>query len=144
MERKGNYHKIKDKGFDKNPQNINRTGANRKTVSSVILELKENGVEQVKAKQVTDLFESLLNCNKAELTAISNDGTQPILNQIVAKAMLDKKGFEIVEKMLDRIHGKAIQKTENTEKMVVTELNEIDYSKLKTETIEKIMKDLNE
>ena len=32
-----------------------------------------------------------------------------MLNRIVAKAMLDKKGFDIVEKLLDRAHGKAKQ-----------------------------------
>lgn len=104
------------KGFDKNPQNINRTGLNRKTVGSVILELQKNGAEPVRAKQIIDLFESLLNCSEYELKAIENDTKQPILNRIVAKNMLNKNGFEIVEKMLDRIHGKPTQKTENTNK----------------------------
>lgn len=114
MARKDIY-KDNTNGFQKNPQNINRTGANRKTVSTVILELQKNGAEPVRPKQIVDLFESLLNCTEKELTEIVNDKDQPMLNRIVAKEMLNKKGFEIIEKMLNRIHGTPTQKiqTEN-------------------------------
>jgi len=109
---KRKIHNANTNGFDKNPQNINRKGANRKTVSSVIIELQNNGAEQVKPVQVVHLFESLLNCKESELKAIVEDAEQPMLNRIVAKEMLNKRGFEIIEKILDRVHGKAIQKTE--------------------------------
>lgn len=114
MSRKDIYKDNKG-GFQTNPQNINRTGANRKTVSTVILELQKNGAEPVRPKQIVDLFESLLNCTEKELTEIVNDKDQPMLNRIVAKEMLNKKGFEIIEKMLNRIHGTPTQKiqTEN-------------------------------
>lgn len=104
--------KINTKGFDKNKQNINRTGANRKLVSSVVKELNEKGVEQVTPVQIVGLFQSLLNLTEPELKTIINDPQQPMLNRIVAKNMLDKKGFEIIERMLDRVHGKAMTTVE--------------------------------
>lgn len=122
MARKDIY-KDNTNGFQKNPQNINRSGANRKTVSSVIIELQKNGAEPVKPKQVVDLFESLLNCTQKELEQIVNDKDQPMLNRIVAKEMLNKKGFEIIEKILDRVHGKPTQKMEN--KIDIPEQNQI-------------------
>lgn len=38
------------KGFDKNPQNINRTGANRKSFATVNKELKKKELSQFKNK----------------------------------------------------------------------------------------------
>ena len=38
------------KGFDKNPQNINRTGANRKSFASVNRELKKKGIKPIQKK----------------------------------------------------------------------------------------------
>jgi hypothetical protein len=112
MAKKNKIKNANTNGFDKNPQNINRSGANRKTVSTVVLELRKKGAEAVTGKQIIDLFESLFNCSEKELKEIITDKEQPMLNRIVAKQMLDKKGFDIIEKMLDRAHGKAIAKQE--------------------------------
>lgn len=101
------------KGFDVNPQNINRNGQPRKLVSSVIKQLEQEGIERVPATQVKALFESFLNCTESDLKKIADDKDQPILNRIVAKEMIGKKGFEIVCEILDRVHGKA-QQTVNT------------------------------
>ena len=37
-----------------------------------------------------------------------------MLMRVVSRAILDNKGFEMIEKMLDRAHGKATNKTEVT------------------------------
>ncbi|MCP4763926.1 MAG: hypothetical protein GY870_19295 [archaeon] len=104
----------KAKGFDKNPQNINRSGANRKLVSTVTKELNEKGIEQVTSAQIVGLYQSFLNLTEPELKKIVNGKDEPMLNRIIAKSMLDKKGFEIIEKMLDRAHGKAQNKIEHS------------------------------
>jgi len=103
-------YKYNTNGFQVNPQNINRSGANRKLVSNILIEFKNNGIEQVTKAQVLSLFESLFNLTQFELSEILNDTTQPMINRIVVKAMLDKKGFEIIEKMLNRAHGMPEQK----------------------------------
>ncbi len=102
------------KGFDKNPQNINRTGLNRKLVSTVTKELNEKGIEQVTSAQIVGLYQSFLNLTEPELKKIVNGKDEPMLNRIISKSMLDKKGFEIIEKMLDRAHGKAQNKIEHS------------------------------
>lgn len=44
-----------------------------------------------------------------DLQKISNDNAEPALVRIVAKAILSGKGFEVIEKMLDRTIQKATQ-----------------------------------
>jgi hypothetical protein len=48
-----------------------------------------------------------------------NDKSKPMLIRILVKNMLWWKGFDIIEKMLDRWIWKAVQKTENDTKMQV-------------------------
>lgn len=142
MKEKNFGDKINSNGFAKNKKNINRTGQNRKTVSSVIVQLREQGAEPVKPKQVVDLFESLLNCTQQELEAIIKDNAQPMLNRIVAKEMLNKNGFEIIEKMLNRVHGKP---TEKVEKNITTDqpINIIVQDEQTKENIENLENFLN-
>ncbi len=93
--------------FAKNPQNINRKGRPRKMVSGIITELKERGVEKVSPADVKEVFLMLINLEKNEIEEISEDEKQPIITKIVSKEMLSGKGFDIIEKMLDRAIGKA-------------------------------------
>jgi hypothetical protein len=108
-------------GFDKRKEDINRSGAPRKMVSTVIKELSEKGIERVAPVQIVSLFESLLNLTKEELAEMMNDEKQPMINRIVARNMLEKKGFEIIEKILDRVHGKAVQKIEEKTEITLSE-----------------------
>lgn len=48
------------------------------------------------------------------------DQKRPMLIRILAKSMLDKKGFEVIEKMLDRGIGKATMIVDNTHKGSMT------------------------
>jgi hypothetical protein len=93
--------------FAKNPQNINRKGRPRKMVSGIITELKERGVEKVSPADVKEVFLMLINLEKNEIEEISEDEKQPIITKIVSKEMLSGKGFDIIEKMLDRAIGKS-------------------------------------
>ncbi len=43
------------------------------------------------------------------LKSIAADEEQPMMLRIMAKRMLSNKAFEVLEKILDRIHGKASQ-----------------------------------
>lgn len=101
-------------GFQKNPQNINRSGANRKLVSSVIKELQEKGVEPATAGEIKDSYLRFLNLSEKELMEISKDTEQPMLNRIVANAIISNKGFEVIQQLLDRAIGKANQSIDHT------------------------------
>lgn len=100
----------KAKGFDKNPQNINRTGLNRKSIASVNLELEEKGFKAAKKQDIIDCYLRLINLDMPELTERIKDEKQPAMIRIVGKAILSGKGFDIIEKMLDRGIGKADSK----------------------------------
>ena len=106
----------KAKGFDKNPNNINRKGRPRRLVSSIIQDLKEKGIVQVKAIDIVEAFEMLFNLESKEIAEIANNDKNPYFIRRVAKEMLSGKGFDIIERMIDRVHGKPKQATEITGK----------------------------
>ena len=112
---RANYERtIKNKGFDKNPNNINRKGRPRRLVSSIIQDLKEKGIVQVKATDIVEAFEMLFNLESKEIAEIANNDKNPYFIRRVAKEMLSGKGFDIIDRMIDRVHGKPKQATDIT------------------------------
>jgi hypothetical protein len=120
---RGNPDKIKGKGFDKNPQNINKTGANRKTISAVNIELEGLGYTEATKNDIISCYLRLVQIPIPELEAKVKDGTQPALIRIVGKAILGGKGFDVIEKILDRGIGKPDQKYEHSGEIKTTPLN---------------------
>ena len=103
-------------GFKTNKQNINRKGRPRRLVSSIIQDLKEKGIVQVKATDIIEAFEMLFNLESKEIAEIANNDKNPYFIRRVAKEMLSGKGFDIIERMIDRVHGRPKQATEITGK----------------------------
>ena len=103
-------------GFQKNPQNINRYGRPRKMIADVIAELEKQGIKAATKSDILDIYMRLINMEIQELEQIVKDPTQPVLVRIVGKNILSGKGFDTIEKMLDRSIGKAEQKTDITSK----------------------------
>lgn len=101
-------------GFQKNPQNINRKGRPRKMIADVIAELEKQGIKAATKPDIQDIYMRLINIDIPELEKIVKDAEQPVLVRIVGKNILSGKGFDIIEKMLDRSIGKAEQKTDIT------------------------------
>ena len=101
-------------GFQKNPQNINRKGRPRKMIADVIAEMEKQGIKAATKADILDIYMRLINMEIPELEQIVKDPTQPVLVRIVAKNILSGKGFDVIEKMLDRTIGKAEQKTDIT------------------------------
>jgi len=85
----------------------NPNGRPKKLVSSILADLKNKG-ELVTRHMVTETYQVLMSLNEEQLKEITNDKEQPMINRIVAKEMLSKKGFDIIEKMMDRANGKAM------------------------------------
>ena len=98
-------------GFDKNPQNINRKGRPR-LLTSIIADLKKEGYERVDATQVQEAYEILLQLPQGKIVEYLNSVETPMFMRVVAKAMLSSKGVDMIEKMIDRAHGKAIVKAD--------------------------------
>ena len=101
-------------GFDKNKGNINRTGANRKSIASVNLELEANGYKAASKNDIIDCYLRLINIDLKELGTMVKDEDQPAMIRIVGKAILSGKGFDVIEKVLDRGIGKADNKVDVT------------------------------
>jgi len=97
------------KGFNVNPQNINRTGQNRKTISAVNNQLQEAGFEEATQADIVSCYLRLINIDVPELQKMIADATQPALVRIVGKAILSGKGFDVIEVMMNRAIGKAKQ-----------------------------------
>lgn len=97
------------KGFKANPQNINRKGRPRRTVTTLLEEIKKAGGVELKPVDLKALYLALLDRTQEELVAYASDKTLSMVVRIVAKAMLDKRGFDIIERMIDRSVGKPTQ-----------------------------------
>lgn len=122
-------------GFQKNPQNINRNGRPRKLITDVIAQLEEQGIKPATKPDIQDIYMRLINVEIPELEQIVKDSTQPVLVRIVGKSVLSGKGFDIIEKMLDRSIGKVpnsidlnanVQSTNLTREEFLANLNKFD------------------
>ena len=91
----------------------NPNGRPKKFVSAVLDELKAEGYENIKRSQIVDVYETLLVLPENKLKDIVS-GEQPMIYRIIAKEMLSKRGFDVIEKMLDRTQGKPTNRTELT------------------------------
>jgi hypothetical protein len=93
---------------------LNPKGPTPKLLSTITAELKAKGYERATANQVADAFETLMNVPQNELADMVKDEKAPMSLRIVGKAMLTAKGWEVLQAMLDRAHGKAKQAIDHT------------------------------
>jgi len=117
---------------DPKPANAG-VGKKPKQITQIINELKAQGYEQVKPHNVIDTYETLLALSIEKLVEVGKDDKQPMIVRIVARAMLDNhKGFDIIERMIDRAHGKAQQsvKVEQTTKPEANPLSDKEKAHL--------------
>ena len=97
------------KGFDKRPQDINKTGANRKTIATVNIELEKSGYTEATKIDIVSCYLRLIQIALPDIKKMVEDDSQPAMIRIVGKAILSGKGFEVIEKVLDRGIGKVEQ-----------------------------------
>ena len=120
------YEHIKDKGFDKNPQNINRKGypKGKKNQSTILKELLDQTLTlpDPMSGEVTPKQASLL-----------------VALTLLKKAIKDEDLGSIKE-LYDRVDGKARQTIEQT----TTEIKGTEYDDLSAEKKAKILKILSE
>lgn len=113
MSKKGGYKNIdpevgKATQFPHNP--INKKGRPRKLISNVIKELDEQGVEETTAEEIKSMYLRLMNFEIEELDNLVKNKKSPALLRIVGESILSGKGFDVIEKMLDRSVGMPTQK----------------------------------
>ena len=108
-----NRENIKPHQWEKG-QSGNPKGRPRLLVSSVIEQMKKKGVESVSQSDVKETFLMLINLELLEIKELVKDERQPAIVRIVGKEMLSGKGFNIIERMLDRALGKPDSKIDMT------------------------------
>ena len=96
------------KGFDKNPENINRSGRPRKLISHINTELKADGYCPASLDEIKEAYLTLIQVPMSEIKEIADPkkDNHPILYKLVAKELLGKRGMEMMERLLDRALGK--------------------------------------
>lgn len=117
----------------KKGQSGNPKGQPRKVLSRINIELAKEGFEQASSANVIEAYNILINLPEDRIKIIITDQTYPMFLRIVAKEMLSKGGPEMIEKMLDRAHGKAITKVAATNvagEDAKTELSDAQFDKL--------------
>ena len=100
----------------KKGQSGNPKGQPRKVLSRINEELKKEGFEPASSGNVIEAYNLMINLPEERIKQIIADATYPMIMRIVGKEMLGKGGPEMIEKMLDRAHGKAITKVAQTTK----------------------------
>jgi hypothetical protein len=107
-----------------NPENItpfrwkpgqsgNLKGRKPKVLGTILKELKEAGYEPVTKEQIAEAFTVVMAMEEEEIKKMIKDDQQPMLMRIVGRRMMSKDGHEMLEKMLDRAHGKAKQQLDH-------------------------------
>ncbi len=96
-------NKVK-KGEIRNPKGRPTSG-----VKDLINELRQEGINPLSKSDVAQVYSSLLDCSEEDLEKIRDDKQKSMILRLAAKQILGKNGFEAVEVLLNRIHGKPAQ-----------------------------------
>ena len=99
----------KKKGECRNPN-----GRPRKTITTVLADLKEKGVKIPTAREVSEIFITIATMQEDELKAMLSDKEQPMMNRIIAKNILDKRGLDVIERLIERAYGRTEQRIDIT------------------------------
>jgi hypothetical protein len=116
-----------------------KTGGKQKKLVSYTLDLLESeGYKNVTPEQIKQVYTILITLTQERLTALAKDTETPMLYRIVAKEILGLKGFEIIERMLDRAHGKATTPVEHSGSV------ETKIISVKNDELDEFLKSLSE
>lgn len=134
MPGKGNPDKIKGKGFDKNPQNINRNGAPKKVLKTLMESLREKYGEPIGKAESHELMVYIETLPVQKLAEFVKDQELPAAVQAYARLLLtgdakDIRRVSAAEMIKDRVHGKPIQAVKHTGEMEITQLTSDEREK---------------
>jgi len=94
--------------FDKNKGNISPWRP-KKGIALINQTLKEKWYKPATKQDIEVNYMHLMNFDEKDLKELATDKKQPMIIRILVKNMLSWKGFDVIEKMLDRWIWKAKQ-----------------------------------
>lgn len=111
MARKNNLgKKANTNGFAQNPENINRTGANRKTYSAIIKKYKQKGISPPTKAEYYDAIGCFLSMTEKELKDFVKEVENPYWLRIIAIELNQKTTrAKVMQDYRDWLFGKATQ-----------------------------------
>lgn len=86
-----------------------------KTMTMFIEEMKEKGYEVPSSQIIAEAYLYIATLPEEELKSVLNDKSRPMMQRIIAKGVLDKKGIDVLDRIVDRAYGK-IQRIDLTSK----------------------------
>ena len=89
-------------------------GRKPKTIRAFNEEMKALGYEPMSKEDIVGMYLNICAMEEEKLKAIVQDKSEPMIKRIVAKNVLGGKGFDIIERMLDRAIGKSGQPVDLT------------------------------
>lgn len=110
---RGNVENFKGKrnGFENNPGNINKSGANRKTWRTINKELADKGIEKVDKQTYYETVSRLMNMEQREMMEMVADPQTPQwLRWLCGDLSTKKIRAKIMSEYRDWMFGKAEQK----------------------------------
>ena len=72
------------------------------------------GCEAPSAEQVMECYRTMLGLHESCLKDVCANKTRPMLERIIAKEILSKRGFDVIERIIDRVCGRPKQSTDIT------------------------------
>lgn len=98
----------------KKGQSGNPKGRKPLSIKQTIRDLKKEGYQEPTQDDIAKMYKYMLTLDEPRIKEIVADKSQPMLNRIVGKNILGGKGFDIMERMIDRAIGKVGQKLDIT------------------------------
>src|SRR3990167_9477569 len=113
-------------------------GRPKSALRRLLDEWTEQGRGKVSKADIDLAYLTALEMDEDEMKHVANDRTAPMLVRIACKQLLKERGFDIMERMIDRAHGKAKQNLVDEEgnliNLVVLKFVECGNSKGSTTT----------
>ena len=109
---KGKIHehpKHNSNGFKKNPQNINKTGANRKSFGSFNKLCKDKGIEPLSQNEYVSTLSYLYQLTEEEVKILADDKEQPLALRLLIAELTDPQSRgKTLQELRDYLFHKGI------------------------------------
>lgn len=122
-------------GFGKNPQNINRSGANRKSFATINDALKKKGIQALTKNELIESYTLIFNATEEELKRIAVDKKTPFALRLIITELNDKTTrSKAIADLRNYMFGQAAQEVNH----------KVEARVLSPEEMKAYLKDLND